>query len=152
MKKGFTLIELLMVIVIIGVLMGLAIPALLSARESAKKQRRTTERETITAAAWAYKHEYGRWPTDELPDPNDSTTWTNEIPHPVFKLYLDPPATTTDEEKYNPRDIRFMNWSDFMTEGSHDDFRILDPVNRQPYSIVVDFAEDTLWVTNMPDN
>lgn len=60
--RAFTLIELLTVIVIIGVLAGLLLPALKGARDSAKKTKAQTTINGVSIALKAYNNEYGFWP------------------------------------------------------------------------------------------
>lgn len=61
-KKGFTLIELLTVIAIIGILAGILIPVVGSARKSANKAKSKTQLNGYANAIIQYKSEYGYWP------------------------------------------------------------------------------------------
>lgn len=63
-ESAFTLVELLVVIVIIGVLAGVLLPAAMRAFKSAKEARITTEISQIAAALERYKIEYGEYPPD----------------------------------------------------------------------------------------
>ncbi len=54
--------ELLVVIVIIGILLGLLSPILLSARESARRARAMTELRELERACMSYKQAYGVYP------------------------------------------------------------------------------------------
>jgi prepilin-type N-terminal cleavage/methylation domain-containing protein len=60
--KGFTLIELLVVISIIGILVGLSIFGLQSARESARNSRRKADLELIRSGVEIYKADCGGYP------------------------------------------------------------------------------------------
>lgn len=60
--KGFTLIELLVVISIIGILVGLSIFGLQSARESARNSRRKADLELIRSGIEIYKADCGSYP------------------------------------------------------------------------------------------
>lgn len=141
-KNAFTLIELLIVIVIIGVLVGLVAPALLSSKNNAKIQRRDTDKTTLAAAAWNYRHEYGRWPCSKEPtgDPNkDDDDLT--VDQSDFLTHMKDNA-----DKNNPRQVHFVNWSDYIT----DDVTgyVIDPVSRAPYGIGLNFAADKMWFIN----
>ncbi len=61
--KGFTLIELLVVISIIGILVGLSIFGLQSARESSRNSRRKADLELIRSGIEIYKADCGNYPT-----------------------------------------------------------------------------------------
>jgi prepilin-type N-terminal cleavage/methylation domain-containing protein len=61
-KHGFTLIELLVVVVIIGVLMGLLLPAILKFKGSATAKRNDAQIRALGAAIDAYVLAYHRLP------------------------------------------------------------------------------------------
>ena len=71
-SRGFTLIELLVVIAIIALLIGILLPALGAARESAKKVVCQTNQRQITLAFMEYANDHdGKYPleVEGLPDP-----------------------------------------------------------------------------------
>src|SRR5687768_15898763 len=61
-RSAFTLVELLTVIIIIGLLMALLVPAVMSARIRAIDARVTSEIEQLDSAVKAYKSKYGGFP------------------------------------------------------------------------------------------
>lgn len=61
-RKAFTLIELLTVIAIIGILAGILIPVVGSARKSANKAKSKVQFNQYAVALQQYKTEYGYWP------------------------------------------------------------------------------------------
>lgn len=61
-NSGFTLIELLVVITIIGILAGLAFPAVNGALEAAKKAEANAMVSQLKIAMTSYQTEYGVWP------------------------------------------------------------------------------------------
>ena len=60
-NKGFTLIELLVVISIIGVLSGVVLSSLQSARAKARDTRRIQDLNQIRTALFLYYDTYGNW-------------------------------------------------------------------------------------------
>ena len=62
-KEGFTLIELLIVVAIIGILAGIAIPNFLGARTKAKVSRAFADMRTIGNAIEAYAVDEGVYPS-----------------------------------------------------------------------------------------
>jgi prepilin-type N-terminal cleavage/methylation domain-containing protein len=62
--KGFTLIELLVVISIIGILVGLSIFGLQSARKSSRNSRRKADLELIRSGVEIYKADCGSYPVE----------------------------------------------------------------------------------------
>ena len=63
-KKGFTLIELVVVIAILGILAGIAIPRFLNATESARGARILADLRTIDSAIVIYNAKTGSFPAD----------------------------------------------------------------------------------------
>lgn len=61
-QQGFTLIELLVVITIIAILMGLAIPAVSTALQAAKRTEAATMINQLRAALTSYQTEYNTYP------------------------------------------------------------------------------------------
>jgi prepilin-type N-terminal cleavage/methylation domain-containing protein len=61
-SAGFTLVELLTVIAIIVILMGLLIPAIIIAREQARRAQAKNDSAHILTAVRAYYSEYGKYP------------------------------------------------------------------------------------------
>ncbi|MDI6831023.1 MAG: prepilin-type N-terminal cleavage/methylation domain-containing protein [Actinomycetota bacterium] len=62
-QEGFTLIELMIVILIIGILVGIAVPVFLSARSSAEKRTCESNMRTIKSAANVYAATHETYPT-----------------------------------------------------------------------------------------
>ena len=62
MKKGFTLLELLVVIAIIAVIIGLALPNFLGARERSRDYKRKAELLEFKTALRLYYSDYGKYP------------------------------------------------------------------------------------------
>lgn len=63
-NRGFTLVEVLMVIAIIGILVGLIVPAVNLALTSVKKSALVVEVQTLSNAVEQYKTKFGAYPPD----------------------------------------------------------------------------------------
>ena len=63
-RSGFTLIEVLMVIAIIGILVGLAVPAVMYGSRVVKQRAIVIETQTLDNAINQYNNKYGDFPAD----------------------------------------------------------------------------------------
>jgi len=90
------LVELLVVISIIGLLAGLAVPAINGALKSARKAEVAAVTQSIRTAVLAWNSEYGTWPTNRATFQTDSQ-------------FLDLMTTTNQQTaNANPRGIIFL--------------------------------------------
>ena len=73
-RKGFTLVELVVVIAILGILAGIAIPRFMEATKSARGAKIVADMRTIESAVNIYYVKYGAYPSE---DQMDSETTLN---------------------------------------------------------------------------
>lgn len=143
---SFTLVEILVVVTIIGILAGLAVPAISGALQSARKAKVTAMAQQIRTALAQFNTEYGYFPTSNISTNNGIGTTG-----PLLAQVL-----TGSDTNSNPRRIVFLEVpSDFTSGGSGDPSGgIVTPRNfyktgQQPFSVAVDANYDGLiTVTN----
>ena len=113
--RGFTLIELLVVITIIGLLAGLAFPAIAKVMETAKKAEASAMINQLRVSLTAYQTEYGTWPYGLTN--NGAATTDLEVdsgpkdPPPSLYETLISKKTGTNYPADNPRGIVFMEFN-----------------------------------------
>lgn len=130
--KAFTLVEILVVVSIIGLLAGLALPAVQGALNSAKKGKAKAEMQSIITALKSYQNEYGRMPDinalggsaerDNLDQGNDGWFGTNTSRN----LFLMLSGSNVPAQNQNPRQIVFLELPPTSTNGV-----FFDPWGRQ---------------------
>lgn len=65
-SRGFTLIELLVAVTVIGILLGLILPAVQTAREAARRMKCAANLRQIGIAMQSYESAHGMFPPDQL--------------------------------------------------------------------------------------
>ncbi len=73
-RKGFTLVELVVVIAIIGILAGIAIPRFMEATASARGAKIVADMRTIESAVIIYYAKEGKYPASEAKDTASATS------------------------------------------------------------------------------
>ncbi|MCC7418713.1 MAG: prepilin-type N-terminal cleavage/methylation domain-containing protein [Planctomycetaceae bacterium] len=74
---GFTLLELLIAITIIGIMAGLLIPAIQSARQTARIAQCRADIADLAKALEAFKTKYGEYPPSRITLYHNNTTWND---------------------------------------------------------------------------
>ena len=141
-QEAFTLVELLVVVAIIGILMGLVTVALTQVRNSAKRTQRKSEVQTLRAAVWAYRHEYGDWPGVPPSVPNPVSTFSNNN-------YVVIRCLKEDNGDDNPRGIQFLNVDDYRWGNASNVYTGRHPAvdySETPYVIRISLTNDTVTV------
>jgi general secretion pathway protein G len=93
-SKGFTLVELLVVLAILGLLVGLAVPQLFKYFSRAKTDAANVQIESIASGLDLFLLDVGRYPTDQeglralVEQPGNLTRWNGP--------YLSRPSILTD--------------------------------------------------------
>jgi len=86
-RHGFSLIELLVVIVIIGILMALILPALNGARLSARMTAVSTEITQLDQALVSFENRFKCLPPSSLTIPTDPANWTATDRQSILRIW-----------------------------------------------------------------
>lgn len=106
---AFTIIEILVVVTIIGMLVGLSLPAIGGALNSAKKAKVSTMAQQVRTAILQFQTEYGFYPTNGL-----DSTGKGDTGSPLALVLTGSANATTD----NPRRLVFLEVpNDFTLDG-----------------------------------
>lgn len=98
-QKGFTMIELAVVLAIIALLAGLAVPTYANMRNKAYQAEANTKIQEIRADAWSYYVEHNEWPTNLSVDDTKYWSYETKVENNNFIITATPatdsPATGT---------------------------------------------------------
>ncbi len=85
--RGVTLIELLIVIVVIGILAGILLPALYGTKKRGKQRKAELEVRALSTAIRNYHYHFHEWPCDDLDSSTDITYRANN--HIIMEMLSD---------------------------------------------------------------
>lgn len=95
-QKGFTLVELVVVIAIIGILAGIAVPRFMEATASARGAKIVADMRTIESAVIIYYAKNGTYPTTEVKDTATAVTAKIVGNDGVLQAWPVPPVGTAN--------------------------------------------------------
>lgn len=103
-QKGFTLVELVVVIAIIGILAGIAVPRFLDATASARGAKIVADMRTIQAAEVIYYAKYAKYPTSTSSNTGGDTNFIALVqggwPTPPAGKFMIAPVMNTKNAPY----------------------------------------------------
>lgn len=144
-KTGFTLIELLIVITIIAVLVGMALPAINAVLRKSKENQARAAAHGLVVAVKAYQTEYSRLPDPNATNSTDDATIITDSSNDMIATLLGKNTT------YNPREIAFYDPSVAKNEANglitdSGKYELVDPWSRpsarQYYTMTLDYGGD----------
>lgn len=93
--KGFTMIELAVVLAIIALLAGVAVPTYANMRQKAYQAEANTKIQEIRTDAWSYYVEHNEWPTDLSVDDTKYWSYSTEKKNGEFVITATAKAPAT---------------------------------------------------------
>lgn len=128
-KEGFTLVELLVVIAIIAILASLIVPAISSARNTARRNSVKVLLKDLDTSLASYHRDYNRYPPDNIANGGAADTGTYVYRNDVLIPFLDGDPTTG---------------AGTSTTVYYD----FDPANIQNTTVLIDTFEEPVWYHN----
>jgi prepilin-type N-terminal cleavage/methylation domain-containing protein len=114
MKKGFTLLEVLVVVMIIGMLVALLMPAASTLRQTAKRKQAATRAISLIQAIKSYRQVYGKFPgqvqdiKDQDVEPEDLIHALTNNPRGTYFLEFADNELDSDGALLDPWEMRFV--------------------------------------------
>lgn len=140
-RDAFTMIELLVVVAVIGILVGIVLPSLSTAKIKARKMKTHADTKSIEMAIKNYLNEYGRYPLqdDGEESSGDITSPSGSI-NDKYKELMGVLLNTedignVDLDEENPRRRLFLELNE---QSVNEDGVLLDPWEN-PYQVIMDY-------------
>jgi type II secretory pathway pseudopilin PulG len=144
-----SLVELCIVLSVMGILVGLLLPAMKSARDQSKKMKTQASVQALAMGLKAYYNEYNHWPQSNSGGSTSSTELTPTELGNLYRIMRGEDAHLDGSPGGNPRHIAFIDFRKRDIQSIGNDYRaasagptaLVDPWNHA-YHVSFDYDGD----------